>query len=506
MQPGTRPFRELAAALGTVAPGAPRGASPSGWIATATSPARSPGSCPTTSPHLVLVIDQLEELWSLVEDDAERARFVAALVEALSARDGRLLVVATLRADFLDRPLRSPGLGELVRAGTELVTPLTRDELERAIVRPAASVGVELEPGLATEVIADVARQPGELPLLQYALTELFERSDGQRLTREGVRGGRRRAGGARPPGRGRVRRPGRRGPRGRPPGVPAPRGAGRVRRADRPAGPARGAPHPRRRSAARRRGASTRSAAGACSRSTATPSPASRSSRSPTRRSCPAGRAWPGGSRRRARTSGRAAAWRTRRPTGSAPGATRGSCSPGAGSTSSRRGPPRPTCASTLPERELLDASLAERRRQDEAAAARAAHERALERRATTQLRALAAVLAVAALVATSLSVVVYGQGEAAREQGAIAAARELAAASIGNLGTDPQLSLLLAWQAADRDVRPGLRRRGGDGRPALGAPGVPRRVSGERGPRRRPDRPGRSRAASCSWRRTSS
>ncbi len=102
-------------------------------------------------------------------------------------------------------------------------------------------------------------------------------------------------------------------------------------------------------------------------------------------------------------------------------------------------------------PERELLDASLAERRRLDEAADARIMRERALERRAATRLRALVAVLAVAALVATSLTVAVYGQGEAAREQGAIAAARELAAASIGNLGTDPQLSLLLAWQAAD-------------------------------------------------------
>ncbi len=54
------------------------------------------------------------------------------------------------------------------------------------------------------------------------------------------------------------------------------------------------------------------------------------------------------------------------------------------------------------------------------------------------------------AAIVASSLSIVVYGQGETAREQSAIATARELAAGSIGNLGTDPQLSLLLAWQAA--------------------------------------------------------
>ena len=130
---------------------------------------------PDDVPHLVLVIDQLEELLSLAEDEAERTRFVDALVGALAARDGRLVVVATLRADFLDRPLMTPGLGELVRAGAELITPLSRDELERAIVRPAESVGVQLEPGLATEVLADVARQPGELPLLQYALTELFE-------------------------------------------------------------------------------------------------------------------------------------------------------------------------------------------------------------------------------------------------------------------------------------------------------------------------------------------
>ncbi len=128
----------------------------------------------------MLVVDQLEELWSLVEDEAERTRFAAGLADTLSARGARLLVVATLRADFIDRPLLTPGLGELVRAGTELVTPLARDELERAIAHPAESVGVRLEPGLATEVLADVARQPGELPLLQYALTELFRRSDGQ--------------------------------------------------------------------------------------------------------------------------------------------------------------------------------------------------------------------------------------------------------------------------------------------------------------------------------------
>ncbi len=186
MQPGTRPFRELAAALRTVAA---RAATP-GLVERLDRDGDLPGAVaailPDEAEHVVVVIDQLEELWSLVADEAERARFVSGLVEALAAPDSRMLVVVTLRADFLDRPLLSPGLGELVRAGTELVTPLARDELERAIERPAESVGIQLEPGLATEVIADVARQPGELPLLQFALTELFERSDRQRLTRQG--------------------------------------------------------------------------------------------------------------------------------------------------------------------------------------------------------------------------------------------------------------------------------------------------------------------------------
>ena len=103
------------------------------------------------------------------------------------------------------------------------------------------------------------------------------------------------------------------------------------------------------------------------------------------------------------------------------------------------------------IPERELLDASLAERRRADEIAAGRAARERGLERRAATGLRAVVAVLAVAAILATSLAIVVYAQGETVREQQAVATARELAAGSIGNLGTDSRLSLLLAWASAD-------------------------------------------------------
>ena len=86
----------------------------------------------------------------------------------------------TLRADFYDAPLSVPGFGDLLAARTEAITPMSPDELERAIVAPAEQAGVRLEPRLLAEMIAEVADQPGALPLLQYALTELVERADGR--------------------------------------------------------------------------------------------------------------------------------------------------------------------------------------------------------------------------------------------------------------------------------------------------------------------------------------
>src|SRR5262249_8415409 len=94
-----------------------------------------------------------------------------------------LRVVATLRADFYDRPLLYRQPGEMMRQRTEVVLPMSGDELERAIVRPAARIGVKLEQDLLAAIIQDVTEQPGALPLLQYALTELFERRDGLVMT-----------------------------------------------------------------------------------------------------------------------------------------------------------------------------------------------------------------------------------------------------------------------------------------------------------------------------------
>lgn len=138
---------------------------------------------PDDDTELVLVIDQFEEMFTLIDDERVRAHFIDSLITAVSEPRSRIRVIITLRADFYDRPLNYVRFGELIRKRTEIVLPLSPEELERAITGPASRVGIQLEQGLVTAIVADVAEQPGALPLLQYALTELFERRSGFTLT-----------------------------------------------------------------------------------------------------------------------------------------------------------------------------------------------------------------------------------------------------------------------------------------------------------------------------------
>ena len=132
--------------------------------------------------ELVLVLDQLEELWTVAEP-VVRDRLLAALAAAATAPGSRLRVVATVRADFYDRPLADPAIGPLVGGSTYPIAPLTASELAQVMSGPAANVGVRLEPALSAELTAAVASEPAALPLLQYTLTELFDRRDGTTMT-----------------------------------------------------------------------------------------------------------------------------------------------------------------------------------------------------------------------------------------------------------------------------------------------------------------------------------
>ena len=138
---------------------------------------------PTEGGDLVLVIDQFEELFSMVESETTRRLFIGALTALAADQRGKVRIVLTIRADFFDRPLSYPEFADLVRAGLVTVAPPSEESLALAITRPARGVGLDLEPGLVGEIVHDVHRQPGGLPLMQHVLTELFHRREGDELT-----------------------------------------------------------------------------------------------------------------------------------------------------------------------------------------------------------------------------------------------------------------------------------------------------------------------------------
>jgi energy-coupling factor transporter ATP-binding protein EcfA2 len=130
---------------------------------------------------VVLVVDQFEEVFTLCqgseEQEKERQQFFECLLGALEQTEGKLRVVITMRADFYGKCLEQQyaGLTEQIKANCVPVTPLNAAELREAITKPAELVGLKVEPELVQRMIADVQGSPGSLPLLEFALTELWE-------------------------------------------------------------------------------------------------------------------------------------------------------------------------------------------------------------------------------------------------------------------------------------------------------------------------------------------
>ena len=183
MIPGPRPVQAVTDALLRVAPQTQAAAARAALRQRPPRLVEAIARClPDTSAEMTLIIDQFEELFTLSDDD-EREAFLAALAAAVTDDDGRVRVIATLRADFYDRPLGHRAIGELTKANTVAVTPLGPTDLERAITGPATRVGVSVEPGLVASVIADGTGEATTLPLVQYLLTDLFEQRDGESLT-----------------------------------------------------------------------------------------------------------------------------------------------------------------------------------------------------------------------------------------------------------------------------------------------------------------------------------
>ncbi len=140
---------------------------------------------------MVIVVDQFEEVFTYQpKDDQARARFeddrcrfFANLLQAAAAPGGRVAVVLTLRSDFVSSCAPFAQLRDMLSDHQMQIGPMTARELREAIEQPAFLCGCEVEPRLTERLLADVERQPGALPLLQFALTEVWKKRNVRQLT-----------------------------------------------------------------------------------------------------------------------------------------------------------------------------------------------------------------------------------------------------------------------------------------------------------------------------------
>ena len=137
---------------------------------------------------IIVVVDQLEELFTTCRDTSVRDRFLDVLVHGACDPDSPMRILAAIRGDYYGRCAEHPQFAELLGRSTLLVGPMRPDELQRAIVGPASVAGLVLEDGLVDRIFDDVGTEPGSLPLLETALLATWTRREGDTLTVEGYR------------------------------------------------------------------------------------------------------------------------------------------------------------------------------------------------------------------------------------------------------------------------------------------------------------------------------
>jgi formylglycine-generating enzyme required for sulfatase activity len=131
------------------------------------------------STRLVILIDQLEEIFSSITVQKESVEWLFETLEVL-AKSGLVWIVAAVRSDFyqvcqkiqsLDRMMSGMGIFSLV--------PPTPDALSRIITGPAFLAGLKFERDreqtLADLILRESVGRSELLPLLEYLLQDLFE-------------------------------------------------------------------------------------------------------------------------------------------------------------------------------------------------------------------------------------------------------------------------------------------------------------------------------------------
>lgn len=134
---------------------------------------------------VVLVVDQLEELFTLTDDESERHAFVEAMVALVEHPSTRHIVLTTMRSDFESFIALEPSLQRWMERARVQLLPLSASEMREAIERPAELAGLKFEPGVVDALLHDTLGEPAALPLLQFSLLKLWDARDRNRVTWE---------------------------------------------------------------------------------------------------------------------------------------------------------------------------------------------------------------------------------------------------------------------------------------------------------------------------------
>ena len=134
-----------------------------------------------TGARVLLLVDQLEELYTLVEDAGERQAFMDAITSAADDPLEPVRVVFTLRDDFVGRVAVSRRARDVL-GRVVLLGPPGPEALRQTLLGPLAATGYAFDdPALPDEMIRAVGSEPASLPLLQFTMRLLWERRDVQR-------------------------------------------------------------------------------------------------------------------------------------------------------------------------------------------------------------------------------------------------------------------------------------------------------------------------------------
>jgi formylglycine-generating enzyme required for sulfatase activity len=124
--------------------------------------------------RIVLFIDQFEEVFTQIGKEEERAAFLNLLTHAAQVENGRAIILFSMRSDFLPNCATYPRLNSLLNQQFIQIGAMQPNELVSAIAQPALRVGLRIDPDLIAQIINDMKGEPGSLPLMQFALQDLF--------------------------------------------------------------------------------------------------------------------------------------------------------------------------------------------------------------------------------------------------------------------------------------------------------------------------------------------